>query len=95
MPIRSYTRSELEEFLRRGRAPKWLPADIRRRAHRKLHMLHAAVSLQDLRSPPSNHLEALQGNWEGFHSIRINKQWRLVFRWTAQGPEAVDIVDYH
>lgn len=60
-----------------------------------MEMLEAAVSLQDLRVPPGNHLEALRGERTGQHSIRINSQWRLCFRWTAAGAEDVEIVDYH
>lgn len=95
MAIQGFRRAELEALLRSGRAPKWLPASIRRAAYRKLVMLDAALTLQDLRVPPGNRLEALSGNWKGFHSIRVNQQWRVVFRWTPQGPENVDIVDYH
>src|SRR5688572_13107136 len=58
-------------------------------AKRKLDQLNAAVRLDDLRIPPGNHLEALSGNLKGFHSIRINDQWRIVFRWTSTGPEEV------
>ena len=58
-------------------------------------MLDYAHALGDLASPPGNRLEALKGELDGFHSIRINDQWRVVFRWTDSGPEAVDIRDYH
>ncbi len=58
-------------------------------------MLDYADQLDDLRSPPGNRLEALKGNLDGHHSIRINDQWRVVFRWTDTGPTDVDIVDYH
>lgn len=58
-------------------------------------MLHSAVRLDDLRSPPGNRLEALNGNRAGQYSIRINDQWRLVFRWVDDGAEEVEIVDYH
>jgi len=58
-------------------------------------MLDYAVVLADLASPPGNRLEPLKGRLAGFHSIRINDQWRVVFRWTASGPAAVDIRDYH
>jgi proteic killer suppression protein len=64
-------------------------------AERKLQMLDAAVLLIDLKSPPGNRLEALVGNRAGQHGIRINDQWRVCFVWTAQGPEGVEIVDYH
>jgi proteic killer suppression protein len=58
-------------------------------------MLDAAVSLNSLRVPPANRLEALTKNRKGQHSIRINDQWRICFRWTRSGPEDVEIVDYH
>jgi proteic killer suppression protein len=58
-------------------------------------MVDAATRLEDLRSPPGNRLEALKGDRRGQHSIRINQQWRICFRWTPEGPEDVEIVDYH
>jgi proteic killer suppression protein len=64
-------------------------------ATRKLTQLHAAATLEFLKSPPGNHLEALMGGRKGQHSIRINDQWRICFRWTAAGPEDVESVDYH
>ncbi len=64
-------------------------------ARRKLRQLDIAGRLDDLRIPPGNRLEALKGNRAGQHSIRINDQWRLCFRWTASGAEDVEIVDYH
>ncbi|MCL4129890.1 UNVERIFIED_CONTAM: hypothetical protein GTU68_050222 [Idotea baltica] len=64
-------------------------------ARRKLRMLNAAVVLDDLRIPPGNKLEALKGNLNGFHSIRINKQWRLIFQWKDGNCHKVEIVDYH
>jgi proteic killer suppression protein len=57
--------------------------------------LHYARSLQDLAAPPGNRLKALKGPLSGFHAIRINDQWRVIFRWTSNGPTDVDIVDYH
>lgn len=71
------------------------PAAIRAASLRKLDMLNAAHLLHDLRSPPGNHLEALRGNLAGRHSIRVNEQWRLVFRWTEAGPAEVRLTDYH
>jgi proteic killer suppression protein len=68
---------------------------IERVARRKLLQLHAAVNLQDLRIPPGNFLEALHGDRDGQHSIRINGQWRVCFIWKADGVCAVEIVDYH
>lgn len=62
---------------------------------RKLDMLDYASEITDLASPPGNRLEALKGDLAGFHSIRVNDQWRVVFRWTASGPADVDIRDYH
>lgn len=64
-------------------------------ATRKLQMLDSAVELKDLRAPPANRLEALKGDREGQHSIRINDQWRICFRWTDAGATDVEIVDYH
>ena len=61
----------------------------------KLTMLDAAEVLDDLRVPPGNKLEALKGDRKGQHSIRVNDQWRICFRWTKAGPENVEIVDYH
>jgi len=72
-----------------------IPADLRGAAVRKLDMLNAAAALMDLRSPPGNRLELLQGDHAGRHSIRINQQWRVIFRWTDAGPTDVSIVDYH
>jgi proteic killer suppression protein len=61
----------------------------------KLDVLNAAQALEDLRSPPGNRLEALRGSWRGFHSIRINNQWRIIFRWQAAEAREVRIIDYH
>ena len=68
---------------------------ISRVALRKLVQLNQARALSDLAVPPGNRLESLQGNQSGFHSIRINDRWRIVFRWTDSGPEQVAIADYH
>jgi proteic killer suppression protein len=68
---------------------------IEKQAQRKLDMLHVARDLNDLRAPPGNRLEMLAGNRQGLHSIRINDQWRICFRWTKEGPADVEIVDYH
>lgn len=72
-----------------------LPPEVRELALYKLDTLNAVVALKELRSPPGNRLETLKGDFAGFYSIRINKQWRIVFRW--QGSEAFDvqIIDYH
>ena len=70
-------------------------SSIKKVAERKLLQLDNAITLEDLRSPPGNHLEALFGDREGQHSIRINDQWRICFVWTQEGPTEVEIVDYH
>lgn len=71
------------------------PPDIQRKAAQKLALLHAAVTLQDLRIFPGNRLEKLRGNREGQYSIRINDQWRLCFYWEDGNASDVEIVDYH
>jgi len=78
-----------------GESPKGFPADLVKVARRKLRYLHAAVSLNELRSPPGNRLEALTGDREGQHSIRVNDQFRICFVWTTDGPTEVEITDYH
>ncbi|MCW8795755.1 MAG: type II toxin-antitoxin system RelE/ParE family toxin [Chlorobium sp.] len=72
-----------------------LPNQIKESALYKLDVLNAARSLEDLQSPPGNRLEALKGGFAGFHSIRINNQWRIVFKWKASNAHDVQIVDYH
>jgi len=69
--------------------------ELRRIARRKLLYVHDAAELKDLRVPPGNRLERLKEDRQGFHSIRINDQWRLVFRWTSGSAHEVAIVDYH
>lgn len=71
------------------------PHELHRTARRKLLYLHDAATLGDLRVPPGNHLEALKGEWAGSHSIRINDQWRLVFRWENGHAHRVYVIDYH
>lgn len=83
------------EKLAQGRFYGKLPRDIQRIAARKLKLLNDAVALRDLRVPPGNRLEALKGEREGQHSIRINDQWRLCFRWHRGNATAVEVVDYH
>ena len=72
-----------------------LPSEIQQRARQKLVMIDAALSLNDLKSPPSNSLEALKHDRIGQHSIRINNQWRICFKWNGGKVIIVDIVDYH
>ena len=83
------------ETIASGRAARKLPGDIQRTALKKLRQLDAAAGLDDLRIPPGNRLEALQGNRAGQHSVRINDQWRTCFRWDAGNAYDVEIVDYH
>ena len=77
------------------RAVRQFPQELRRIARRKLLYVHDAAELRDLFVPPGNRLEALKGKWEGFHSIRINDQWRVVFRWKDGNAFEVQVVDYH
>ena len=77
-----------------GQARK-LPPEIQQTARRKLKLIDAATSLEALRVPPGNRLEALKHERKGQHSIRINDQWRICFRWEGDGAASVEIVDYH
>ena len=92
--IKSFRCRETEKLFRRERSGKF-PPDIQRQAQRKLYLLDAAVSLEDLRIPPGNRLEALRGDRAGFHSIRVNDQFRVCFVWAEEGVRDVEIVDYH
>lgn len=71
------------------------PAELRGKALQKLDVVNFAAALEDLRVPPGNRLESLKGNLAGYHSIRINDQWRIVFRWVNEHSQDVQIVDYH
>jgi toxin HigB-1 len=92
--IRSYA-DQATEAVANGHAPRRIPADILARARRKLGQINAAVALNDLRNPPGNNLEALVAERAGQHSIRINDQWRICFRWADGDAFDVEIVDYH
>ena len=92
--IRSFRCSETEKVLRREHSRR-LPQAIQRIAMRKLWMLDAATNLNELRVPPSNHLEVLRGERKGQHSIRINRQWRICFRWRSGDAHDVEFVDNH
>lgn len=92
--IQSFRDKETERVFSRERSRK-LGLDVQRGALRKLAMLDAAQSLQDLRVPPGNRLEKLTGDREGQHSIRINDQWRICFRWKDGNAYEVEITDYH
>jgi toxin HigB-1 len=96
MAILSFSDKKIEEFYRTGKLPVkagW--SKVRKVALRKLDLIEYAEKLQDLKAPPSNHLEKLSGNLKGWHSIRINDQWRVIFKWAQKGPEKIRIVDYH
>lgn len=96
MAIQSFSDENAEAFFAGqtvGKGIGWtqVPGVVRR----KLDMMHYAINLSDLRSPPGNRLEELKHDLAGYHSIRVNDQWRIVFRWTDAGPAEVAIVDYH
>jgi proteic killer suppression protein len=94
--IRGFARKPVEDFFLTGRIPRregW--SSMANIVRRKLDMLDYAAALSDLSSPPGNRLEALRGDLQGLHSIRVDDQWRIVFRWTAEGPDEVDVSDYH
>ena len=91
--IRSFTDADTEALFRDELVPRL--RSIERPARRKLLYLNRARVLQDLRVPPGNRLEALRGDRKGQHSIRINEQWRICFRWRDDGVHDVEIVDYH
>lgn len=95
--IASFADSATEALFHGGRPARLraIPPQIRSTALRKLDALNAATSLNDLRSPPGNHLELLIGDFAGFHSIRINQQWRLVFAWRDGDAHNVQVIDYH
>ena len=88
-------RDRQSEAIANGLVVKQLPFDMQRTALKKLRQLAAASLLEDLRVPPGNRLEALQGSRKGQWSIRINDQWRLCFRWQDGNAHQVEIVDYH
>lgn len=93
MAIQSFKCSHTQQLFE-GEQPKRFK-NIESVAERKLQMLDSAMELKDLRAPPANRLEALKGDREGQHSIRINDQWRICFKWTDAGAIDVEIVDYH
>jgi len=92
--IRNFIDKEAERIWG-GTQSRRVPAGIQAVARRKLRMLNNAATLDDLRIPPANRLEALKGSRRGQHSIRINDQWRICFRWKAGDAHDVEIVDYH
>jgi proteic killer suppression protein len=92
--IASFHDKETEELWRSGKSRR-LPADLARRAFKKLAILNASVTLDNLKVPPGNHLEALRGSRAGQHCIRINHQYRVCFLWRDGHAFDVEIVDYH
>ncbi len=92
--IRSFAGRQTAVFFEE-RKTRSFPPDIQRVALRKLAQVHAVTELNHFAVPPGNRLEALKGNRKGQHSIRINDQWRICFRWKTDGPHEVEIVDYH
>ena len=92
--IKSFRDKETEKIFNRQFSSK-LPQNIQRVARKKLVILDAVTELNDLRVPPGNQLEALKGERKGQHSIRINDQWRICFRWRAGDSFDVEITDYH
>ena len=92
--IRVFADKEAEKIWQ-GTPSRKLPTDIQQVARRKLRMLNNAATLDDLRTPPANRLEALKGNRKGQQGIRINGQWRICFRWKEGDAFDVEIVDYH
>ena len=95
--IRSFGNRLAEDlfFDRQSKGVRRIDVGLRRAARRKLLYVHDAAELRDLRVPPGNRLEALKGDLKGFHSIRINEQWRIVFRWQHGDASEVAVVDYH
>lgn len=78
-----------------SKAARKLPRELHGKARRLLDLVNAAIRIDDLRIPPGNRLEALKGDYKGFHNVRINDQWRIVFRWLNGDASDVQIIDYH
>ena len=91
--IRSFKCTDTQKLFETGKSKRF--GSIAKVATRKLTQLEAAATLEFLKSPPGNRLEALDRDRKGQYSIRVNDQWRICFRWTNVGPEDVEIVDYH
>ncbi|MGJ8640724.1 MAG: type II toxin-antitoxin system RelE/ParE family toxin [Opitutaceae bacterium] len=91
--IQSFADADTEQLFREEKNRRFNA--VARVALRKLIQMNRAGKLEDLMVPPGNRLELLKGNLAGYHSIRVNQQWRIVFQWTPQGPAEVRIIDYH
>ena len=87
--------SKETEKIWEGELVKKLPNEIQDVARRKLRMLNNSQNIMDLRVPPANRLEKLSGKWKEFYSIRINDQWRVIFKWNNSSASEVEIIDYH
>ena len=92
--IKSFGGKETEKIWN-GIQSKKIAPEIQNTARRKLRMINNSQNINDLRVPPANRLEKLSGNYSGFHSIRINDQWRIIFKWENDNAFEVEIVDYH
>jgi proteic killer suppression protein len=95
MPILSFADATTGDFFKTGRTGKAGWSNVKAVVARKLDMVGYASTLSDLKSPPGNRLEALSGGLAGYHSIRVNDQWRVVFRWTTAGATELKVTDYH
>jgi toxin HigB-1 len=92
--IRSFADRDTEQIWRGQRARR-IPPDLQNAALRKLFMIEAAATIEDLKEPPGNRLEMLKGDRKGWWSIRINLQWRICFKWENGYAENIEIIDYH
>ena len=92
--INSFADKETEKIWE-GEKSKVLPIEIQQVARRKLRMINNAANINDLRIPPANHMKKLKGDLSDFYSIRINDQWRIIFKWQKNNAENVQITDYH
>ena len=92
--IRSFGSIETEKIWNGFRSKK-IPPEVQKVGRRKLRMINNSIDINDLRIPPSNRLEKLKGNLKDFHSIRINDQWRIIFRWEAGHAQEVKVADYY
>jgi len=93
--IRSFRGKLAELILSARQVPKGFPPEVAKIARRKLVQLNNAAELKDLAAPPGNRLEPLRGGLAGKHSVRVNDRWRIVFHWSREGAEEVEITDYH
>ena len=87
--------NKVTEEVWEGKFSKRLPPEVQTVGRRKLRMINNSQNINDLRIPPSNHLEKLAGSLNAYYSIRINAQWRLIFKWNAGNASDIEIVDYH